>query len=151
VREKGEEGGGGGDLEEARLEPVGGVEHFGQERREVCVVDQRAGDADALVEADEVGAGEGVDAMPRGFERGAEEGAGRALAVGPRDMEHRRQAVVRVPQPVEQREDAVEPEDVGGVDRRAQAVELGLDRGIVRPREVGHYAAFLPLAFCGAR
>ena len=146
---EGQEGGGGGDFEEARFHPVGGVDHFAEERGELGVVDQRSGEADAFVEAHQMRAGEGVDQMPRGFEAGAEKGAGRALAVGPGDMEHRGQIKVRIAKAIEQREDAVEPEDVGGVKRRAQAVELGLDRGVGRHREVSHYAAFF--AFSGAR
>jgi hypothetical protein len=43
-------------------------------------------------------------------------------------MEDRGQPVVRIAEAIEQRKDAVEPEDVGCVDRRAQPVELGLDR-----------------------
>ena len=144
-----EERRGRGDFEETRLHALGGVDHFGEERGQCVVVDQRPGKPDALVEADEVGAGERVDAVPGGFERGAQEGAGRALAVGPRDMEHRRQAVVRIAETAEQGEDALEAEDVGGVDRRAETVELGLDRGVGGHREIRHYAAFF--AFSGAR
>ena len=94
---EGEEGGGGGHFEEARLRSRRRRRALRRAAAASCVVvDQRAGDADALVEADEVRAGEGVDPVPRRFERGAEEGAGRALAVGPGDMEHRRQPVLRV-------------------------------------------------------
>ena len=41
--------------------PVAGADDLGQQGFERLVLDQRAGDADALVEADEVRAGEGVD------------------------------------------------------------------------------------------
>ena len=53
---------------------------------------------------------------------------------------------MRIAEPLEQGKDALEPEDVGGVDRRAEAVELGLDRGVRGHREIGHQAAFLALS-----
>ena len=74
-----------------------------EQRGERFVVDQPAGDPDALVEADEVRAGEDMDRVARRFERGAEEGAGRALAVGAGDVEDRRKLVLRAAEPVEQR------------------------------------------------
>ena len=141
---EGEQGGGGGDFEEARIDSVAGVERFGEQSGELIVLDQLSGDADAFVEADEVRAGEDVDRVPGGLERGAQESAGRTLAVGAGDMEDGRKPVLRPAEAVEQRGDAVEPEAVAGVDRRSQPVELRLDRGIGRAREVGHHAAFLP-------
>ena len=85
--------------------------------------------------------------VPGGFERGAQESAGRALAVGAGDMKDGRKLILRPAEAVEQRGDALEPEAVAGVDRRSQPVELRLDRGIGRAREVGHQAAF----FSGVR
>src|SRR3546814_1062983 len=79
---EGEEGGGGGDLEETRLQIGRLVEHLLQQRREQRVVDKRSGEADALVEEDEEGAGVGVDAAAQRFEGRAQEGAGRPPAVG---------------------------------------------------------------------
>src|SRR3546814_10553424 len=76
---KGEEGGGGGDFEEARLQVGGNVKHVFEEGGEQPIVDQLAGEADAFVEADEVRAGVGVDAAPLRLQDRAEEGAGRAL------------------------------------------------------------------------
>ena len=55
------------------------------------------------------------------------------------------------PKAIEQGENAVEAEVVGGVDRRSQPVELRLDRGIGRAREIGHQAAFLALPLSGTR
>ena len=111
---KGEDGRGGRDLEEARLDPVTGIEHFGQQRGEGFVFDQSAGDADPFVEADEMGAGEGVDLEASRFEHGAEKGDGRAFAVGSGDMKDRRERVLRTPEPVEHRANALEPEPVAG-------------------------------------
>ena len=87
-----------------------------------------------------------MDTPPRRLESGAEEGDRRPLAVGPGDMENGGHGQVRIAEAVEQQEDALEPEDVGGVERRAQAVELGLDRGVGGHRIVGHYAAFFALS-----
>ena len=58
---EGEEGGGGGRPRRSWLDAVAGVEHFGEQGGEQLILDQPAGDADALVEADEVRAGESVD------------------------------------------------------------------------------------------
>ena len=62
VAREGEEGGGGGRLEEAELHVAGGVERLGEQGRERVVVDQPAGEADALVEADQMRAGIDMDA-----------------------------------------------------------------------------------------
>ena len=88
---EGEEGGGGGRLEEADLHAVGGVERLGEQGGQRVVLDQLPGEADALVEADQMGAGVDMGAEPGRLDRGAQEGAGRALAVGAGDMEDRRQ------------------------------------------------------------
>ena len=120
-----------------------------EQRGERVVVDQRAGEPDALVEADQMRAGEHVDACARGFERGAQEGAGRALAVGPGDMEHRRQRVLRTAEPVEQGGDAGEAEPVAARRQQARRSSCGLDAaGRSERREVGHQAACL---LAGAR
>src|SRR6476469_8748944 len=78
---KSEDRRGGRDLEEARLDAGPGVEDFGEQVGEDLVVDQAPGDADALIEADEVRACEGMDAMAARLERRTEEGDGRAFAV----------------------------------------------------------------------
>ena len=86
----GEEGGGGGDLEEGdRLRPVRGLAalEFGDQ---AVLGDEFAGEADALVEAGEVGRGVDVNAGARRLEAGAEHGHHRALAVGAGDVDHRR-------------------------------------------------------------
>ena len=80
------------------------------------------------------------------LERGTQEGAGRALAVGAGDVEHRRQPVLRTVEPVEQLGDAVEAEPVEARRKERKPVELSLDGRIVRPREVRHQAAFFFLS-----
>jgi len=52
--------------------------------------------ADTLVVADEVGADRGMDAVAFRLQHGAQEGTGAALAIGSGNMEHRRQAQVRI-------------------------------------------------------
>ncbi len=135
---KGEEGGGGRRLEKARRDILAAVEHLGEQRRERGVGDQAAGNADPLVETHEMRAGIGVDALAVGFEHRAQEGDGRALAVGPRDMEHRRQREVRIAEPPEQRGDARQAEHVAPRRKHFQSVELRLDGGIGRTRGIGH-------------
>jgi hypothetical protein len=87
---EGKKGGGGGRLEKAGSDAGQGVEHLFEEASEVVVGDQPSGQADALVKADQMGRGEDVGALASALQRGAKEGGGRALAVGPRDMEHGR-------------------------------------------------------------
>ena len=94
----GDEGGGGGAFEHRGLGPrlvygrLDPVEHGVQVR----VLDQSPGQPDAFVEPHQMRRGVGVDAQARRLGDGADEGDGRALAVGPGDMDHRRQAVLRV-------------------------------------------------------
>ncbi len=74
-------------------------------------------------------AGVDVAGEAGGLDRGTQKGAGRALAVGAGDMEHRRQALMRVAEPVEQHGDAFEAEDVGARGQRPEPIELCLDGG----------------------
>ena len=91
-----------------------------------------------------MGAGEDVAWWPARID--AVSGSQVDLAVGPGDVEHGGQVMVGVVEPGKQRENAIQPKDVGGVERRAKAVELGLDRGVRGHRIVGHQAAFLALS-----
>ena len=140
----------GRDLEEARLDSVAPVEHLGQQRGERLIVDQSAGNANPLVEPDEVRAGEGVDLVPRRFERGSEEGDRRALAIGAGDVEHWRKPVLRPSEPIEKLRNPLQAQSVAGRREHRQPVELRLDFGIRRTREVGHQAAAFFSGF-GAR
>ena len=88
------------------------VEDFGQQGSKIVVVDQPPGDANALVEPHQVRAGEGVDFMARRLERGTQKGDRRAFAVGARDVEDRREPVLRPVQPLQQFQNAVEPEAI---------------------------------------
>ena len=109
-----EDRGRGGDLEEAGLDAAAGVQDLGKQLFQAFVVDQLTGDPDPLVEPDQVRAGEGVDLVSRRFERGAEKRNGRALAIGPGDVEHRRQPILRPSEPIEKDADAIETETVAG-------------------------------------
>ena len=51
---------------------------------------------------------------PAAFERGAQERNGRAFAIGPGDVEHRRQPVLRPAEPIEKDADAIQTEPVAG-------------------------------------
>jgi hypothetical protein len=100
----------GGDLEEAWIEPVTGIEHFCQQLGEQLVGDQLTGNADALVVTHEMRLDRRVDRLAVRFEHRPQVGAGRSLAVGPGDMEHRRQPRLRIAEPREQRADRLQPE-----------------------------------------
>ena len=90
------------------------VENFGQQQRESVIVDELASNADALVEPDEMGTGEGVHSVAGGFERGAEKRDRRSFAIGPRDVEDGWKLVLRAVEAVEQSRDALEAEAVAG-------------------------------------
>ena len=49
---------------------------------------------------------------PRRLNRPAQKRAGRTFAVGPRDMEHRRQIEVRIAQAFQQRRNTRQPQDI---------------------------------------
>jgi hypothetical protein len=57
-------------------------------------------------------------------------------------VENRRKAILGPPKPIEQAGDGVETEPVADRRKLCEAVELCLDGRIIRPREVGHQAAF---------
>ena len=105
-------------------------------------------DADALVEADEVRAGEGVNRMPARLERGAQECARRSLAVRACNVEDCGEPILRAAEPVEKACDAIEPETVSARRQQRQPFQLSLDGRMLRPREVRHQAAFF---FSGVR
>lgn len=140
---EGEEGGGGSDFEEAGPDAFGHVQHAGQIMGERFVADQLTVEADAFVEADEMGRGEHMDAPAVCFERGAQEGAGRAFAVGACDMEDGRQRAVRIAQPVEQAGDTFKTQYVRTGRQRSEPIQLRLDRRVVRNGVVGHGPMFL--------
>ena len=109
---EGQEGGRRRRLEEARLDTVARLPDLLQQCRELAILDQPAGNSDALIEAHEVRACEGMDIVARRLQRGAQESAGRALAVGAGDVEHRRQGVLGPSETIEQAGDSVETKTV---------------------------------------
>ena len=126
------------DLEETGLDVFACVEDFGEQPSEFFIINQSAGDANTLVEADEVRAGEGVNGIAAGFERCTQEGDGRAFAVGSRNVEHRRQLVLGTPKPLEDGADPLQAEAIAGRRKLRQAIKLRLDARMRRACEVGH-------------
>ena len=93
---EGEEGAGGGHLEEGDgIVAVGRLALF-QQGNQGLIADRSVGGVDALVEADEMRRGVGVDPVARGFEHGPKMGDDRTLAVGAGDMHRRRHAPFRM-------------------------------------------------------
>ena len=78
-----------------------------------------------------------MGAEARSLDRGAQEGAGRALAVGAGDVEDGRERPLRIAEPGEEFGDALQPENVAAGRERRQPVELGLDGGMIGDRAVG--------------
>ena len=92
--------------------------------------------ADTLVVAHEVRLDRRVDDEAFGFEDRAQVGASRTLAVGPGDVEHRRQPLLRIAEQREQLVDRVEPEPALRQRQRGQPIELCLDHGILGGGEI---------------
>ena len=135
-----EQGGRRGHLEEGdrliAVNPLAFTEQFGER----VLFDQRAGQADAFVEAHHMRRSVDVDAVAGGLERGAHIGDDRALAVGARDMDRRRQRPIGVAERGEQALDPVEREiDQLGMERE-QALEkdVTLQPGAPRFRRSPH-------------
>ena len=125
----------------ARAKVFACVQHFGQHRSQPRVGNQFARNPDALVIADEMRAGGDVDPLAVRFQHGAQERASRALAVRARDVEHRRQAPLRIAETREQCADRLQPQPALRHRQGTKPIELGLDRRIVRPREIAHDAS----------
>ena len=147
---EGDEGGGGGHLEEGdRLAGVGGL-HALEDFGEVILGDQLARQADALGEADEVGRGEDVDLEARRLGDGPQVGDGRALAVGAGDMDHRRQAALGMAQRGREATHAAE----GEVDTLGMQGAQALQRRVVRSQVVAHRRGlrrpFAPVPWSGS-
>ena len=97
-----------GQLEEcARLVAVG-VLHPGQNVEQAVVADGLPAQLDALGKADQMRAGVDVGGLARGFDDGFEKGEGRALAVGPGDVDGRGHAELRSAEVFEQGVEPVE-------------------------------------------
>ncbi len=106
----------------ARLVPRAGAADLADPGLEGRVVHRHAAHRDPLVEAHEVGRGVEPHPVPGGRERGRRHGAGRALAVGPGDVEHG-VAPLRVAQGLERPLHALEAEAHG---ERPEALEVGM-------------------------
>jgi hypothetical protein len=130
------------DLEKARFDPVSRIEDFGEELRERLVIDEPTSDTNTLVEANEVRACKGMDAVAACFEGGTQERDGRSFSVRAGDVKDRRKPILRSPQAIEHRRDPFEAEAITGWRELREAVELRLDARMRRAREVGHQAAF---------
>ncbi len=126
---EGEEGGGGGDLEEAGADAFGDVEHLGEQFGQRRIVDQGAGEADALVEADQVRAGVDMRLEAGGLGGGADERASRSLAVGAGDMDHRWQLQLGMAESVHEDRDPLQAEDIGAGRQRGEPLQLALTAG----------------------
>ena len=128
---EGEEGGGGGRLEEADLHARRAASSVSSSNAaSQFVLDQLAGEADALVEADQMRAGVDVGLEAGRLDRRAQEGAGRALAVGPGDMEDRRQRAARDCRAGRAARRSAPARAMSAPARAGQPVELALDGGI---------------------
>ena len=103
---------GGRHLEKACADPLGMDQHFLEHRRQRLVLDQAAVQPYPLVEADEVGAGIDMNALPGCLDRRAQKGAGRSLAIGSCDVKHRWQMMLRIAQSREQGGDPLQPQYV---------------------------------------
>ena len=125
--------GAGGDLEIGDVvATIGGIA-FVQNRAQIGFRDQLAGQPDPLVKPGQVRRGIGVAGQPRPFQPGPDHRQRRTLAVGARDMDDRRQAVLRVAQPVQQAPDPVQ----------RQVDDLGMKRHHPIKDDVGCRAAHL--------
>jgi hypothetical protein len=111
-------------LEKTRLDTGPRIEDLAKQSGQGLVIDELAGNPDALVEANEVGACEYMDLVSAGFERGSQESDGRALAVRSSDVEYRRQPILGPSEPLKNRGDPLEAEAVSGGRELREAIEL---------------------------
>ena len=126
------EGGGRCHLEEGDGRPVVDPLAMLQRGGELGLVHEAAAafgaEPDALVEAHEMGRGVDVDALAGRLQHRAHEGDGGALAVGAADVDHRRDAVLRPAELLQQGLDPLQREvDLLGMER-GQALQDGVGR-----------------------
>ena len=149
---KGEESRRRGNFEEAGADcfALCHVQHFAQQFGQQVVGNQGSGDADAFVETAQVRAGEDVYGLACGLERGAQERAGRSLAVGSGNMEYRRQCGFGMAKVHAQVADDVEPQPPRRDRQSTQPFKLRLHRRSIRHREIvraRHGCACCPIWF----
>ena len=112
---------------------------------ELAGADQSAGEANALVETHQMRRIIDMDALSRRFEKGAEIGDGRALGIGAGNVDHRRQALLRIAHIGEQTQNTFEAEiDQLGM-QTGQALQNGVGAGHreLRARQTRFCAACL--------
>src|SRR5690348_16165869 len=80
--------------------------------------------------------GEGVNRISRGFERGPQKRDGRTFAVGPGDVEDRRQLLLWPVDPPKDFASPLQPKPVSRGREHRQPVELRLDAGVSGAREI---------------
>ena len=107
---EGEQSGSRGGLEMGDLTGAERGTHPFERIGKGAVADQFAGQAHPLIEAHKVRRGEDMHLQPGGFGHGAQEGAGRALSIGPGHMDDRGKAVVRIAEIFKQLLDPAEGE-----------------------------------------
>ncbi len=125
-----------GHFEEAGRKVRAQVQHFLEQIGQQVVRNQFTRDANALVIADQVRLGRGMDGQPFGLQHRAQIGAGAAFAIGSGDVEHGWQGAVRIAQPREQFVYDLKPQPPARQAERAKPVQLCLDPRIVRDGEV---------------
>jgi hypothetical protein len=76
--------------------------------------------------------------QPRSFDCGAQECAGRSLAVGSGDVEDRRQDALRIAETGEDFADPLQPERVIAGRQRPKTLELAADERVVGNGVIGH-------------
>ncbi len=101
-------------------------------------------DAHPLVESHEVRGGVDVGGQAAGLQNRPHERDGRALAVGAGDVDHGRQAALRMVQPREQPLDAAERQVDGAGVERQEARHQGVGRGHRRAQAASEAAAGAP-------
>ena len=127
-----------GDLEKGDRRAGIGALAFFQSRGEFFFGDQRAGKADALVEAHQMRRGIDMHAIARALQHRAQIGADRTFAVGARDMDDRRQFFLRMAERRQQALDAIQHQiDALGM-KRQQPLENGV---------AGRGLALMPMAY----
>ena len=109
-------------FEKAGIDPVGLIEHFGQQTGEFAIVNQRSGNPDPFVETHQMRARIDMRLLTGCFDCRAQKGAGRTLSIGPRNMEHRGQGGFRIAEPVEKRGNALQAQRVAPGRKLGKAV-----------------------------
>ena len=117
------EGGGGRRLEKGQGARLAELRDLGQNFGKFFLFDQASCNTDAFMERDEVGRGVNMHALACRLQHRAKVSSGRTLAVGARDMENRRQLLVRIAKPRQQIEIGGAQSEIDIAPARAVAAE----------------------------